>query len=72
MLLFSKVIAMNDFKNVSFETVSDEELSQVSGGGAHNGVDPCTPIKSETECHNALCNWQAYNQTCQGIGTMVF
>ena len=32
---------MNDFKNGSFETVSDEELSQVSGGEANIGVDPC-------------------------------
>ena len=64
MLLFSKLIAMNDFKNGSFETVSDEELRQVSGGEANIGVDPCSLNKSETECINAGCRWQAYNQTC--------
>ena len=68
LLLFSKLIAMNDFKNGSFETVSDEELSQVSGGEANIGVDPCTLKKSETECLNAGCRWQAYNQICQSSG----
>ena len=64
----SKFMAMNDFKHVSFETVSDEELSQVSGGEANIGVDPCTLKKSETECLNAGCRWQAYNQICQSSG----
>lgn len=56
---------MNDFKNGSFETVSDEELRQVSGGEANIGVDPCSLNKDETECINAGCRWQAHNQTCQ-------
>ena len=67
-VVISKMIVMNNFENESFKTVSDEELRQVSGGEFNIGVDPCSLNKSETECINAGCRWQAYNQTCQRSG----
>lgn len=73
LLLNSTQISMKEIqkKNQTYQVIDDEELGQVSGGGALTGTDPCEQNRTEESCLSVGCRWQSSDNSCHRRGIQV-